>query len=880
MGVPGFFQWLLERNPAMMTELRPGECDALYLDANAPVHTCSHGDPTDLPADEDEILRRVLEYLDHLMKEVQPRRLLYIGMDGVAPRAKMNQQRARRFMAVREQEARREFEAELRERWKAEGLAAPEPKETWDHNVITPGTPFMARLSKVLRHYIATRVESDPLWRNLIVFFSDSNEPSEGEHKILQFMKRQRQAPGYDPNTVHYIVGPDADLIQLALCTHEPHVHILRESPNKKEGEEWACGTCWVRNFLSRKTCRACNAFKVPPEHPEALDPSAPKSWCPPFRLLSIPQVRAYFSYCLEPILTNTALPEPLRDPERLYDDLILLFCFIGNDFIPHLPSMRIHENALGRALMVYTQIFPALGGYITEAGEINLPRLQGLLDGLVAEFNERGVPFTKSRPPDNTTPEQIVETGVRMAWSLNPFQQSSLFTTTLTSALDQRTTLEVLDFHRHECVKVGTSGWQERYLREKFGLDPEAPDYALQYETLRATLSRDYLLALVWVVRYYYHQCRCWSWFFPHHFAPPLSLINAADLQDASMDVSAPLRPFEQLLCVLPLASAERAVPGPLYNTISDPEGSLLQYYPTEFEVDLHNCPPHWMSVVELPFVDEDHLLAILRPVEDALKDRRARNRNRGRPSICVCHRSHPLAARLSRALAKGPQVHKYLSKQLQGIPVSGKFLLSAKLNPASTPSPIPLLPDLTDPEVFVSEYLVADGGFTGLFSHNSDVLPGAVFPTLPSSEHQGMVHPSIAQPGKGKGKGKGEGKGEGKGKGKGKGEGKGEGKGKGNGKGRSEDEQPWKRARHGKNTTGSWSDEKQELQDPTIDPPTPALPVEAELPAVPSIPLEAVTVEPPIPSLLKKKHKKRKRQEAEAGDSVPNVLTNGTVE
>lgn len=32
-----------------------------------------------------------------------------------------------------------------------------------------------------------------------------------------------------------------------------------------------------------------------------------------------------------------------------------------------------------------------------------------------------------------------------------------------------------------------------------------------------------DYLLGLVWVVRYYYHQCRSWSWFFPHHFSPPL---------------------------------------------------------------------------------------------------------------------------------------------------------------------------------------------------------------------------------------------------------------------------------------------------------------------------------------------------------------------
>lgn len=41
-----------------------------------------------------------------------------------------------------------------------------------------PGTPFMDRLSKFLRHYISVRVQENPLWKDLVVFFSDSNEPS------------------------------------------------------------------------------------------------------------------------------------------------------------------------------------------------------------------------------------------------------------------------------------------------------------------------------------------------------------------------------------------------------------------------------------------------------------------------------------------------------------------------------------------------------------------------------------------------------------------------------------------------------------------------------------------------------------------------------
>ena len=135
---------------------------------NGIVHPCCHPENKPAPNTEKEMFQAIFEYTDHIFSMIRPRRLLYLAIDGVAPRAKMNQQRARRFRAAQEAEEKarqQQQEEEEDDSDEEESGDVTVTEGVFDSNCITPGTPFMANLSRALRWYVQERISKEPAWQ-------------------------------------------------------------------------------------------------------------------------------------------------------------------------------------------------------------------------------------------------------------------------------------------------------------------------------------------------------------------------------------------------------------------------------------------------------------------------------------------------------------------------------------------------------------------------------------------------------------------------------------------------------------------------------------------------------------------------------------------
>ena len=50
----------------------------------------------------EEIWLNIFNYISDIVDIIQPKKLLFLGLDGVAPRAKMNNQRSRRYKSAKD----------------------------------------------------------------------------------------------------------------------------------------------------------------------------------------------------------------------------------------------------------------------------------------------------------------------------------------------------------------------------------------------------------------------------------------------------------------------------------------------------------------------------------------------------------------------------------------------------------------------------------------------------------------------------------------------------------------------------------------------------------------------------------------------------------
>lgn len=129
---------------------------------NGIIHTCSHPHDSDIniQISNDEVFNNIFHYIEILFGMIQPQKLFLIAIDGVAPRAKINQQRARRFRTAKATEIQIA---------KTNGVSI---EELFDSNCITPGTVFMSEISNRLKYFITYKVSTDKLWQKCKVLYS------------------------------------------------------------------------------------------------------------------------------------------------------------------------------------------------------------------------------------------------------------------------------------------------------------------------------------------------------------------------------------------------------------------------------------------------------------------------------------------------------------------------------------------------------------------------------------------------------------------------------------------------------------------------------------------------------------------------------------
>lgn len=350
--------------PSFVCDDQVPEFDNLYLDMNGIIHNCSHPNDADVHfrISEEMIFEGIFHYVEYLFKLIRPQQVFFIAVDGVAPRAKMNQQRGRRFRSAAEAQ-------DLLEKAKAKGeeISSESP---FDSNCITPGTSFMVRLQNALQHFIQVKIATDRLWKactvilsghevkypavfaisylaskrnsKFILYLFTFQTPGEGEHKIMEYIRHAKAQPGFNPNTRHCLYGLDADLIMLGLCTHERYFSLLREEVKFGKNDKKTSNLKEIR-----------------------------------FYLLHLTLLSEYLELEFASVRDRLRFP---FDIHKLIDDWILLVYLVGNDFIPHMPHLHINENALPTLYEAYMDVLPNMEGYINEAGILNLPRLQMLM--------------------------------------------------------------------------------------------------------------------------------------------------------------------------------------------------------------------------------------------------------------------------------------------------------------------------------------------------------------------------------------------------------------------------------------------------------------------------------------------------------------------
>jgi len=380
----------------------------------------------------------------------------------------------------------------------------------FDANCITPGTKFMDYLSKYIDRFIKQRISEDIRWQNIEVVFSSEKAPGEGEQKAISYIRYYGEEG--DSYCIH---GLDADLIMLTLSTHIRDFYILRDDLYDYNNEFLCIRISTVREQLI-----------------EILRWKSEK-----------------FTF----------------DPETSINDFVFLCFMVGNDFLPHIPSLEIIENGIDIILDVYRDVGRSYG-HITRKVGGKVQFIHESLEVFLGTISH----FEKKILEDKLNKKKVyfADLLLESCATLNKGKYE-------------------LDIERYR------EAYCEEHFPEEIGIEK---------------ICHDYFEGLQWVISYYTKGVPNWKWQFPYNYAPSASILaqHLSTFVCPTYGRTIPFLPYQLLLSVLPPKSSN-LIPEPLNLLLTDDNSPLKPFCPDIFDVDLAGKRKEWEGIVILPIMDTE---------------------------------------------------------------------------------------------------------------------------------------------------------------------------------------------------------------------------------------------------------------------------------
>ena len=558
MGVPGFFAWLLKnykKADIIISEIHE-TVDTLYIDANCLFHPQCHkilnfyGDKLDVEKLENKMIKRILNYIDYLIGMVNPQKEVFISVDGIAPMAKMSQQRKRRYKSISDNVLRDNIKNKFNK----------ETTTVWNNTTITPGTKFMEKLHKKIKEYMT----HNRIKLNIKYTYSSYRTVGEGEHKILQDIKSKKN----NKDDVYVIYGLDADLIFLALASKKDKIYLLREE-----------------TFF-----RSVNHF----DKEEIID--IVKDVAEDLNYVSIDETARCINQEFK-MLINKKLDFDELEGEFKYDDInvqnidfiddfIVICYFLGNDFLPNIPSIEIKNDGIDFLLDKYVNTFLTLQTGITYVDKKDNDNV--CINGTFFDLYIETIANCEEYYFKVKLPKFVENLKRRKCQSDDPYDKEVWNMENMRS------------FDIDDPIKLGydkSELWKFRFYEHYYGASQDQDKHI-------NGMCQDYLKGVIWTMKYYFDKCQSFDWQYKYYHTPFASDLcmylrqTKFNIETIKFTESKIITPFIQLLSVLPPSCYSLLPPGygALMHTDTSP---IIDMYPINVKLDMlykdsfHKCIP-----------------------------------------------------------------------------------------------------------------------------------------------------------------------------------------------------------------------------------------------------------------------------------------------